>query len=98
MHRRHLALGGLFLALTPVIAQSQDTNARAEKALTELLFTEEADEFTSYRFVNSRGYLEIIFASNTPRDLAKELMTKIKAMPEVSGARESFAGTPCRRF
>jgi hypothetical protein len=86
------------LALLPALARPQDTNARAEKALTELLFTEEADEFTAYRFVNARGYVEVIFASNIPRDLAKDLMAKIKALPEVSGARESFVGTPCRRF
>lgn len=86
------------LALLPALAWSQERNERVEKALTELLFTEEADEFTSYRFVNSSGYLEIIFASNIPRDLARGLIDKIKALPEVSGARESFVGTPCRRF
>lgn len=95
MLRRHVAAG---LITLPLLAWANDPNTRAEKALTELLFTEEADEFTSYRFVNARGYLEIIFASNTPRDLAQALMTKIRALPEVSGARESFVGTPCRRF
>ena len=49
--------------------------------MTELLFTEEVGEFTSYRLVNSRGYLEIIFASNIPRDLANCLMDKITAPP-----------------
>ncbi|WP_291010494.1 hypothetical protein [Hydrogenophaga sp.] len=97
MLRRH-AVAACALALLPAMARPQDQSARAERALTELLFTEEADEFTAYRFVNSRGYVEVIFASNIPRDLAKDLMAKIKALPEVSGARESFVGTPCRRF
>ena len=98
MQRRNLATLGLALALAPLFARAQDTNTRVEQALTELLFAEEADEFTSYRFVNARGYLEIIFASNTPRDLAKGLMAQIKALPGVSGARERFVGAPCRRF
>lgn len=97
MLRRHAA-AACALALLPAMARPQDQNARAETALTELLFAEEADEFTAYRFVNSRGYVEVIFASNIPRDLAKGLMVKIKALPEISGARESFVGTPCKRF
>ncbi len=95
MQRRCIAFT---LLLMPTIAWSQEQNSRAEKALTELLFSEEADEFTAYRFINSRGYVEIIFASNTPRDLAKDLLAKIKTLPDIAGVRESFAGTPCRRF
>lgn len=94
--KRRFVLAGL-LALT-TLAEAQDRSMQAEKALTVLLFTEEADEFTAYRFINSRGYVEIIFASNTPRDTAKALMEKIKALPDVAGARESFSGTPCKRF
>jgi len=86
------------LIIIPVLTLAQDRSIEAEKALTELLFNEEADEFTAYRFINARGYVEITFASNTPRDLAKELMAKIKSLPGISGARESFAGSPCRRF
>lgn len=96
MQRRQLFTVPLFLL--PAITWSQDRNALVEKALTELLFVEEADEFTAYRFVNTNGYLEITFASNIPRDLARGLMDKIKALPDVSGARERFVGTPCRRF
>lgn len=95
MLRRHVTTG---LIALPLMVWADDPNTRAEKALTELLFAEEADEFTSYRFVNTRGYLEIIFASNTPRDLARALMDKIRALPDVSGARERFVGAPCRRF
>ena len=94
--KRRTAL--LTLAFTATGALAQDRSVLAEKAITELLFAEEADEFTAYRFINSRGYVEIIFASNTPRDVAKGLMDKIKALPDVAGARESFAGTPCKRF
>lgn len=94
--RRRTAL--YTLLLVPVFARGQDKSALAEKALTGLLFDEEADEFTAYRFINSRGYVEITFASNTPSDLAKSLMVKIRTLPDISGARESFAGAPCRRF
>lgn len=94
--KRRMALA--FFLLISSSAMAQDRSTQAEKAITELLFAEEADEFTAYRFINSRGYVEIIFASNTPRDAAKALMEKIKALPDVAGARESFAGTPCKRF
>lgn len=94
--RRRVAIAALLVTVAHAFAQ--DRSMAAEKAITELLFAEEADEFTAYRFINSRGYVEIIFASNTPRDVAKALMEKIKALPDVAGARESFAGTPCKRF
>lgn len=94
--KRRLAIAALLV--TAAHALAQDRSMAAEKAITELLFAEEADEFTAYRFINSRGYVEIIFASNTPRDVARGLMDKIKALPDVAGARESFAGTPCKRF
>ena len=94
--KRRMAMAALMFTTTCALAQDRST--QAEKAITELLFAEEADEFTAYRFINSRGYVEIIFASNTPRDVAKGLMDKIKALPDVAGARESFAGTPCKRF
>ena len=94
--KRRMALA--FFLLICSSAMAQDRSTQAEKAITELLFAEEADEFTAYRFINSRGYVEIIFASNTPRNVAAALMNKIKALPDVAGARESFAGTPCKRF
>lgn len=94
--KRRMALA--FFLLISSSAMAQDRSTQAEKAITELLFAEEADEFTAYRFINSRGYVEIIFASNTPRNVAAALMNKIKALPDVAGARESFAGTPCKRF
>lgn len=94
---RRTALLTLFGTATPwVLAQDQST--QAEKALTELLFSEEADDFTAYRFINSRGYVEITFASNTPRDVAKRLMDKVKSLPNVNGARENFGGSACKRF
>lgn len=94
--KRRTALGALAVAVS--WARAQDRSNQAEKALTELLFTEEADDFTAYRFINRRGFVEITFASNTPRDVASRLMDKIKALPDVAGARESFGGTPCKRF
>lgn len=94
--KRRIAL--VAIAATSPWTVAQDRSTLAEKAITELLFAEEADEFTAYRFINSRGYVEIIFASNTPRNVAAALMNKIKALPDVAGARESFAGTPCKRF
>jgi hypothetical protein len=94
--KRRLTLGALVLGMP--WAWGQDRSTRAEKALTELLFTEDADDFTAYRFINSRGYVEISFASNTPRDTAKGLLDKIRALPDVAGARENFGGSPCKRF
>lgn len=95
--QRRAAIATIF-TLAPAWGLAQDRSTQAEKALTVLLFNEEADEFTAYRFINPRGYVEITFASNTPRDLAKALMEKIKALPDVAGARESFGGSPCKRF
>jgi hypothetical protein len=52
LQRRNLAALGLALALAPLFARAHNTNAQVEQALTELLFAEEAAEFTSYRFVS----------------------------------------------
>lgn len=50
MQRRHIACT---LLLLPTLAWPKDQNSRAEKALTELLFSEEADEFTACRFAGT---------------------------------------------
>ncbi|MBL0917936.1 MAG: hypothetical protein IBJ14_04480 [Hydrogenophaga sp.] len=97
--RRTLALG-LLLALGTGAASALDLspNKRIEADLTELLFDLDADEYTAYRFTSSAGRLEITFASNTPRDLAKGVLEKIKAIPGVAGVRENFGGMACSRF
>ena len=98
--QRRRVMTGVLLALCTGSALAFDAGRqqRIEARLTELLFDLDADEFTAYRFVTGSGRLEITFASNTPRDMAKDILVRIRALPEVTSARENFGGPTCGRF
>lgn len=49
--KRRMAMTALMLTTNRALAQ--DRLAQAEKAITKLLFAEEADELTADRFINS---------------------------------------------
>ncbi len=83
------------LAPTPVLAQS--ASSRAEDAMDQILFDQDASDYLVYRIVNF-GYVEVTFPSNTPRDVANRILDAARKSPNISGVRENFRGAACSRF
>lgn len=83
------------LAPTPVLAQS--ASSRAEDAMDQILFDQDASDYVVYRIVNF-GYVEVTFPSNTPRDVANRILDAARKSPNISGVRENFRGAACSRF
>jgi hypothetical protein len=74
--------------------------SKAEDIVTNVIFDMDANDFVSYRAVKSLfgDYLELIFADNTPRDVAKNMIDAIKAQSPGVRISENFRGASCSRF
>ena len=93
-------LGGVALCaacLASVPAGAQSASSRAEDAMDQILFDQNASDFVVYRIVNF-GYIEVTFPSNTPRDVANRILEAARKSPNISGVRENFRGAACSRF
>lgn len=78
-------------------ALASDRQSRADLAAAEIIFEFEADDFASYG-VRSSGFLDITFASNIPNELYGEIITTLKAHPDIRGVLPSKSGPSCSRF
>lgn len=85
----------LVLIAPPAIAQ--DAESRANEAVSEPLFEEDAEAFTSFR-VNERGFVDISFASDTPDAVYVRIVQKLESHPDVDGVLAGKGGPACRRF
>ena len=92
------ALLACVIAITAVPAHADLT--KAEDAATVVIFDMDASDYVSYRAVTSffGDYLELTFADNTPRDLAKKLKDAIVAKSGGATVKENFNGPSCARF
>jgi len=98
MRARRFLLG-LSLALCCVVlpAHAEDLEAKATDAVTAILFEYDADDFASYR-VSDRGYVDVLFASNTPDALYSEMLNKLQNHPDIKSVLAGKGGPACRRF
>ena len=84
--------------LTPLaVAQDHGAEARADSAVSQILFNEDADEFSSYR-VKRDGFVDITFAINTPDIIYSNLLNKLKNHPDIKGVLAGKGGPACKRF
>ena len=92
------ALLAVVLAISAVPAHADLT--KAEDAATVVIFDMDASDYVAYRAVTSMfgDYLELTFADNTPRDLAKKLVDAIVAKSGGATVKENFNGPSCSRF
>jgi len=74
--------------------------SKAETITTNVIFDMDASDFVSYRAVKSLfgDYLELTFADNTPRDIAKSMIDAIKSQSPGVRISENFRGGSCARF
>ncbi len=83
---------------TPLaVAQEHGVETKADSAVSQILFNEDADEFASYR-VKRNGYVDITFASNTPDAVYSALLDKLKSHPDIKGVLAGKGGPACKRF
>lgn len=79
------------------LAIAQDEESIASGAVAEILFNEDAEEFTSYR-VSPNGFVDITFARNTPDPIYSNILHKLKTDPGIKGVLAGKGGKACGRF
>lgn len=86
----------LFLGSAPVLAS--DAEAKAGEAVANVLFDfDGSNEFVSYR-VREDGFVDAVFARNTPEALYTEVVEKLRANPDIKGVLAGRGGPTCSRF
>jgi hypothetical protein len=89
-----LLFTGLTLA-TPLHAE--DALSKADAAVSNILFDEEADEFTSYS-ISQDGFVDITLARNTPDPLYSKILNKLLKHPDIKGVLAGKGGPICSIF
>lgn len=90
-----LLLGNLAIAV-PV--RADDTEARASEAVANVLFDfDGSNEFVSY-VVGPDGFVDAVFADNTPEPLYAEVVEKLRAHPDIKGVLAGRGGPTCPSF
>lgn len=86
---------GLLLAGS---AFAEDALSRADSAVANILFEYEGSEaFASYT-VSDSGFVDIVFANNTPNVLYSEILYKLKNHPDIDGVLAGKTGPICSVF
>lgn len=84
------------LAGLPVAAD--DIEAKAGAAVANIIFEYDgSNEFLSYR-VRPDGFVDAVFASNTPGALYDEIVEKLRRDPGIKGVLAGKGGPVCSRF
>lgn len=86
----------LLLGGSPVLAG--DSDAKASEAVANIIFDYDgSNEFVSYH-VRPDGFVDAVFASNTPDPLYNEVVEKLRAHPDIKGVLAGRGGPTCSRF
>lgn len=78
-------------------ALAEDAVSKTSAAVSNIIFTYDADEFSSYR-IREDGFLEFTFARNTPEALYSEILNKLQNSPDIKGVLPGRDGPTCPRF
>lgn len=86
----------LVLTGTPALADSAES--KASEAVANVLFDfDGSNEFVSY-VVRPDGYVDAVFANNTPDALYNEVVEKLRANKDIQGVLAGRGGPTCSRF
>ena len=86
----------LLIGSAPVFAN--ESEAKASEAVANVLFDfDGSNEFVSY-FVRPDGFVDAVFARNTPEPLYIEVVAKLRAHPDIKGVLAGRGGPVCSRF
>lgn len=97
-----MKLAALFLPLALLIgsalALANEIESKASEAVANVLFDfDGSNEFVSYR-VREDGFVDAVFARNTPEALYSEVVEKLRANPDIKGVLAGRGGPVCSRF
>lgn len=97
-----MKLASLFLTLALLIGSApvfaNESEAKAGEAVANVLFDfDGSNEFVSYR-VREDGFMDAVFARNTPESLYTEVVAKLRAHPDIKGVLAGRGGPVCSRF
>jgi len=84
-----------FGVINPAFAN--DAESRATDALTSIIFDNDAESFTTYR-ISNKGFVDIIFAINTPDLTYSLLLNKLQRHPDIKGVLAGRGGPSCNSF
>lgn len=95
---RTLIISTVLLVLPTVTTALADELGKADAAVANILFDYDgAQEFASYR-VNEDGFVDIIFARNTPDALYSEVLNRLQNHPDIDGVLSGKGGPVCKLF
>lgn len=96
--RYYLAPVFLGTVLLVQSVQAEDRQQLADAAVANILFDYDGSfEYASYK-VNSRGFVDITFASDTPDQLYGEILDKLEAHPDIDSVLSGKGGPACGLF
>jgi len=82
-----------FFVLQPL--QAEDKLQQADAAVANVLFDYEGSfEFASYK-VDKNGFVDIVFARNTPDDLYGDILGRLQNHPDIDGVMAGKGGPTC---
>jgi hypothetical protein len=84
------------VAATPARGE-EDALSKAGTAVANVLFENDADEFASYG-VRDNGFVDVVFARNTPDNLYNDILSKLQHHPDIKGVLAGKGGPTCSRF
>ena len=86
----------LLIGSAPVFAN--ESEAKASEAVANVLFDfDGSNEFVSY-VVRPDGFVDAVFARNTPEPLYTKVVEKLRAHPDIKGVLPAAAARPVRGF
>ena len=103
LHARHgaaraCAAVAVCTMLAGLPVRADDVEARAGEAVANIIFDYDgSSEFVSYR-VRPDGFVDAVFASNTPGALYDEIVEKLRRDPGIKGVLAGKGGPVCSRF
>jgi len=74
-----------------------DPETKSTDAVTAILFEYEADQFATYR-ISDKGYVDIVFARNTPDLIYSVILNKLLHHPDIPGVLAGKGGPTCTLF
>jgi len=80
------------------LALANDELSKADSAVANILFDYDgASEFAAYA-IREDGFVDIVFARNTPDKLYGEILNKLQNHPDINGVLAGRGGPVCSLF
>ena len=79
-------------------SRAEDALGKADTGVANILFDYDgASEFATYR-IKEDGFVDIVFARNTPDKLYSDILNKLQHHPDINGVLAGRGGPVCSLF